>query len=221
MAVEHDDLLRLAVEAGLQGVVGRWLLAEACRAGRRLQWARPGLQLHVDVAAEQLSRGARFVQDVADIVRATGFPATSLVLEAEEHDLFDDSPAVVEVVAGLRAAGVQVAVAGFGTGASSLARLKHLPVSVLKLDPSVLVDGPDGVDRAITRSMLQLAEALGLRVVAEGIDTRDQHLVLRGLGCSSGQGRWLAEPMGEDELADVLAGDRWAGGPDLPTAPRQ
>jgi EAL domain-containing protein (putative c-di-GMP-specific phosphodiesterase class I) len=125
-------------------------------------------------------------------------PASALMLEVTERLMLDDAGdrrAVSQLVA-LRAMGVGVSIDDFGTGYSSLSYLRRLPVSELKLDRSFvnsLVQVAE--DRALTRAVVSIAEAMGLSLVAEGVETTEQAALLRQLGCEVGQGYWLSRPL--------------------------
>ncbi len=160
----------------------------------------------VNLAAAQLGHDD-FVPDVVDILRATGLPASRLVLEMTETVMFHDSHTTIARLTELRDLGVRVAIDDFGTGYSSLGYLRRFPVDILKIAKEFVVpdgSGPDGW--AFASAIVALGRTLGLRIVAEGIEEQGQLDVLRDLGCELGQGFLFARPMPGEEIARVFAG---------------
>ena len=198
-----QEFIPLAEATGLVVPMGRWVLAEACRAAVRLQ-ARlgvPGLFMSVNLSPVQLS-GSGLSTDVSDALANSGLAATELLLEVTETALADRT-AAARALGDLRSLGVQLAIDDFGTGYSSLGHLAKLPVDIVKMDGSFVHALHEG-DRAqaLAAGIIGLSHNLGLRVVAEGIEERDQLLRLRELGCELGQGNLLAPPAAE---ADIVA----------------
>jgi EAL domain-containing protein (putative c-di-GMP-specific phosphodiesterase class I) len=150
----------------------------------------------VNISARQFQRPDELVREVAQVLEETGLAPGSLVLEITESMIMEEAERNVDVLARLRGLGVQVAVDDFGTGYSSLAYLKRFPVDMLKVDKS-FVDGlgENLEDTAIVEAVIRLAHALGLRTVAEGIETTGQLDQLRALGCELGQGYYFSRPL--------------------------
>jgi len=209
--VSPAEFIPLAEDTGLIEAVGEWVLDAACRQARA--WRDLGLELEVGVNVSPLELAAPgFAHRVADRMRAHGLGAGSLVLEIIESALSEPAAVapVLERIAGL---GVRIAIDDFGSGFSSLTRLRHLTVHVLKLDRSFLAGVPE--DRrggAFIAAMLRLASELDLFVVAEGIETEEQLAHLRGAGASHGQGFHLARPMPAAELTALLQAGSGLGG---------
>jgi EAL domain-containing protein (putative c-di-GMP-specific phosphodiesterase class I) len=159
----------------------------------------------VNVSGRQLE-DPDFVAEVARALRASGATPTRLTLEITETALARDPEAARDVLVALKALGVRLAIDDFGTGYSSLGYLQHFPVDVLKIDKR-FVDGVagGGSDAALARTIIALAESLGLRTVAEGVERDPQHEALHGLGCELGQGYLFARPMQAVDLAAWLA----------------
>jgi diguanylate cyclase (GGDEF)-like protein/PAS domain S-box-containing protein len=188
--VSPVEVVAAAESMGMLFALDEWVLRKA---SEELAQARPGAipadaYLSVNVSAGNI--GAMPLDDlVVRTVEATGWPAHRLVLEVTESAIMADAESAVRLLTRLRELGVAIAVDDFGTGYSSLAYLKRLPVSVLKIDRSfvdqVTVD-PDSL--AIATSIVDLSRALGLRTVAEGIETPDQAAAMLRLGCTNGQG---------------------------------
>jgi diguanylate cyclase (GGDEF)-like protein len=145
----------------------------------------------------------RFADRVADRLREHGVPPHLLCLEITEQALVSDPTRVLTTLDALRALGVCLSLDDFGTGHASLTRLKRLPVDEVKIDRQFVVDlGTGGAaDRAIVRSVIELAHACGLRTIAEGVETEEQHRTLADLGCDAIQGWVIARAMPPDELA--------------------
>ena len=208
-----------AEESGLITQVGEKVLREACRAAAR--WAgapgTPPFHVAVNLSARQLTGGS-VVEVVRRALADAGAPPAGLVLEVTESVVMSDVDAATATLQELRELGIGIAVDDFGTGYSSLTYLKRFPVTALKIDRSFVHGlGSNGDDAAIVTSVLDLADALRLDCVAEGVETEQQRLVLQALGCSYGQG-FLWSP-----ALDLAAFERWvvratAGrGPALPS----
>jgi diguanylate cyclase (GGDEF)-like protein/excisionase family DNA binding protein len=197
-----DAFIPIAEETGLIVSLGRWVLREACR--RLAAWdAMPGVKvssLAVNVSARQL--GDRdFVDDVLGALEASGIAPRRLSLELTESMLVQEAPSRLEKLAALREAGVRIVLDDFGTGWSSLASLRRLPLDGLKLDRSFVAG--DGEPPIIT-AVATLAGSLGLSLVAEGVETVAQSRTLRELGCALAQGFAFARPVPAGELDAVL-----------------
>jgi diguanylate cyclase (GGDEF)-like protein len=207
--VGPDDFIPLAEESGAILALGRAVLFEACReaATWRSTTGSP-LTVTVNLAAAQLGHDG-FVADLVDILRATGLPASRLVLEMTETVMFHDSTTTIARLTDLRDLGVRVAIDDFGTGYSSLGYLRKFPVDILKIAREFVApsgSGPDGW--AFASAIVALGRTLGLRIVAEGIEEPTQLNVLRELGCELGQGFLFAQPRPGEEIACLFAGPR-------------
>ena len=190
------DFVPLAEERGLIDEVGRVVLRDACRdaAAWSSAMGADSFVLRVNLSADQLRHGD-LPDMVADTLHESGLAARSLCLELTESTLLDDPSGSARLFERLRRTGVGLAIDDFGTGYSSILQLKRLPLTALKIDRS-FVDGlaEPGIDRAIVRSTLQLAEALGVTTTAEGVETEGQKRALIDLGCTRAQGYLLARP---------------------------
>jgi len=210
-----DDWLAIAEQSDVMVAVDLQVLGLAAR--QVVRWGREvpgadGLGLAVNVSARSL-REPDIVQRVLAIVEREGLAPGQLVLEVAEQVLRDEAAA--PRLQQLRAAGVRVALDHFGTGWSSLAHLRRFPVDVLKLDRSFLTGLGDGVaPDPLAAAILQLAAALHLEVVAEGIETREEADVLLELGCRSAQGFLFAHPAPAAQLTHLIRDGR------LPVVPR-
>ncbi|ADB74487.1 putative bifunctional diguanylate cyclase/phosphodiesterase [Geodermatophilus obscurus] len=189
------EFIPLAEESGAIVEIGRWVLTEATR--QAAQWSRQAGR-PIDVAVN-LSPRQLLDDDVAAAVRAaldaSGLPAGQLTLEVTEGVLIDDVEAVVDTLRALRLLGVRIAIDDFGTGYSSLSYLRRLPADVVKIDRSFVQDlGTGGRSTTLVASIIELARSLHLEVVAEGVETEEQHAVLGRLACSHAQGYLFGRP---------------------------
>ncbi len=198
-----DRFVTLAEDAGIVAELGRWVLRTACRTLADLDL--DGLMMRVNVSAVQLGR-PELVSEVAAVLAETGIDPACLCLEVTETAVMADVERAQDVLAGLAALGVRLAVDDFGTGFSSLAYLKRLPVGELKIDKSFVDDVATDADaRAIVVSVLLLASSLELGVVAEGVEDDAQRDVLAELGCTRAQGHLFASAMDEHDLRCWIA----------------
>ena len=196
----------VAEETGSIVAIGEWVLREACR--QTAAWDRAGLPpltISVNLSAVQFAR-----QGLPAVIRETaaaaGLAPGRLELEVTESALMRNPAEAVRVLTELKQFGVLVSIDDFGTGYSSLAQLRQLPVDVLKIDRSFVQHiVEDAEDRAIAETVVSLARAIEVAVVAEGVETAEQDQALRSMGCDFVQGYHYARPMPAAALADLLA----------------
>lgn len=183
------DFVPLAEEMGVIHELGRWVLDQSL--SQLARWHRtldPDLHMSVNVSAAQLS-DERLVMHLDGLLTGLSIPAESIHLEVTESVLMDSVRGSSDTIDALSRLGVHLSIDDFGTGYSSLAYLKQLPVDVLKIDRSFVADiGVDDSDTAIVNAVLALADALGIRVIAEGVENSDQADLLRRRGCDAAQG---------------------------------
>jgi diguanylate cyclase (GGDEF)-like protein len=200
--VPPSDFIPVAEEIGLIGEIGLVVLDRACHDTARLS-RDVGRVLHVSVNVSPDQLTAALVGEVRDCLGKSGLAAEQLTLEITEETLADRSPPTQKVLHDLRAVGVTVSLDDFGTGYSSMSYLATLPVDGLKIDRSfVSVMGSSAESRTLSRLVVQLADSLHLRTVAEGVETVEQADLLRGMGCQFGQGYLWSRPV---PVADYLA----------------
>jgi diguanylate cyclase (GGDEF)-like protein len=188
----------LLEEGGAVLDLGRWVLTEAC--GQLARWQELGLDLYVGVTVSSHHlRDESFLPDLEQALNASGIRAGRLVLYIGEQLLHGDGKATAGQLEALHALGVQIAVEGFGAGGFSVTALRDLPIDVLAIDTSFVTGFGDG-SAALTRSLIQVAKALGMDTVAEGIASREDQERLLSDGCRFGQGPYFAPPMPADQI---------------------
>ncbi len=208
--VPPDQFIPVAEDTGLILPIGAWVLHEACLAAGRLREAgKPLSYISVNLSSRQF-RDPMLAQTVTDALAASGLEAHELQLEITESMVMDDPQASAKLLRGLKDLGVRIAMDDFGTGYSSLAYLKRFPLDVIKVDRSFVKDLPgDSDSAAITEAIVAMANSLKLRVVAEGVETKDQLEFLTSLGCHYVQGYYFSRPVIEREFLALPIQD-WA-----------
>lgn len=216
--IPPSEFIPAAEQSGAIVALGEWALLEAC--AQAAAWRRDGvadLVMAVNVSAAQFRR-ADMTQTVLAALERSGLPPARLELELTESVLLDDMDAVRRTMAALKERGVRFSIDDFGSGYSSLSYLKRLAVDKLKIDQSFVRDLPpgdaagekreDGAREdeacAIVKAIIQLGAALGLTVVAEGVETAVQRDLLRRFGCRQGQGYLFARPTAADDFIAAL-----------------
>jgi diguanylate cyclase (GGDEF)-like protein/PAS domain S-box-containing protein len=204
-----DKFIPIAEETGLIVPLGNWVLDQACR--QLAVWHKsghPGLRVAVNVSTLQFER-QDWMDTISESLRKTGVPPSCLELELTESVVMKNCERAASRLTELRALGVSSAIDDFGTGYSSLKYLQNLPIDTLKidqsfirnLDPSADVQSANG---AIVQAIVTLAQQLGLRVVAEGVETDEELEVLRRLGCDFVQGYLFSRPMSVEQCNQFL-----------------
>jgi diguanylate cyclase (GGDEF)-like protein/PAS domain S-box-containing protein len=203
--VSPDRFIPVAEETGLIRTLGEWALAEAC--STILGWTRagrPAVRVAVNVSPRQLNADG-FIDAVDGVLRATGFPAELLELEITESALMGGGGAAIEALDQLKTLGVTIAIDDFGTGYSSLSYLSRMPIDRLKVDRSFVHRmTTDRHDEAIVRTVISLGRGLGLGVVAEGVETKEQLAMLAEMGCDEAQGYLFAAPASSERVQAML-----------------
>ncbi|GHC90719.1 putative signaling protein [Pseudorhodoferax aquiterrae] len=211
--VEPDRFIALAERFGLINQLGAWVIEEACR--QMAAWAREGLHMRVaiNLSVHQL-RESDLVQRIAQALQRHAVPAAQLLCEITESVAMEDVQETQRVFDDLARIGVFLAIDDFGVGYCSLSYLRQLPAHQLKIDRSFVQDLEQSQDaRAVVDAVIRLAHALGLRVVAEGVETAGQSQILVQMGCDELQGYHFARPM----PAEALLG--WARSQEAAPAP--
>ncbi len=209
-ALSPDEFLPLAERAGLMGLIDEFVLNTAFATLR--QWGEDplmrDLRLAVNISAEQVNRKG-FAETLARVLASSGADPGRLTIELTEHVMLKDMDEVSGIMREFKALGIQFALDDFGTGYSSLSYLKRLPIDTLKIDRSFIYDlEHDSSDRAIVQTILNIARNLKVSVIAEGVETEVQSLMLRQLGCHAYQGYLFGVPMPLDGFVTWLAASR-------------
>ena len=200
--ISPSEFIPVMEETGVITLIGEWVLQEACHQICEWQEALPAgcpIKLNVNLSARQLTQD-NLVQQVAEVLTDTGLSEKSLRLEITETAIMHNSKAAAQVLKELKDLDVGICIDDFGIGYSSLSRLQQLPIDVLKIDRSFVQNiGARGENTEIVRTIVDLANSLGMDVVAEGVETIDQLEGLRALGCQYVQGFYFAKPMSAKE----------------------
>jgi diguanylate cyclase (GGDEF)-like protein/PAS domain S-box-containing protein len=208
--VAPNQFIPLAEETGLIVPIGRWVLRTAC--AQSAAWRREGaapLRVAVNLSARQFSDD-RLIDDIGEALEQAGLPGTALELEITESMVMQNPDRAVLTLTRLRELGIAVSIDDFGTGYSSLGYLKRFPIDNVKIDRSFIKDLPhDADDAAITRAVIAMAQSLRIRVIAEGVETREQMQFLRDLECDECQGYYLSRPLPSSEFAQFARS--WPG----------
>ena len=210
----HPDLgtlapmkfIPLAEETGLIVPIGRWVLETAC--AQNMAWQQQGLEpisMAVNLSPRQFL-DEHLLQDIDDVLNKTGMPAHLLQLEITESMVMRNVDRAVKLLDDIQSRGVRLAIDDFGTGYSSISLMKQFPIDTLKIDRSFvrdLAENPE--DRAIAMAIINMGKALGLTVVAEGVETNEQDAFLRSHSCDELQGYLFSRPVPADIIPSFLS----------------
>ena len=210
--ISPATFIPVAEETGFIIAIGDWVLEQAVR--QAVRWRDSGLVMPVSVNVSALQfQQADFIERVASVLREHGLDGMLLELELTESILVHDANEALARLSQLSQLGVRLAIDDFGTGYSSLAYLKRFPIDRLKIDRSFVKGVPaDDSDCAIVRAVVQLAQALGMKVIAEGVETELQRAFLLELGCDEFQGFLFAPALDAASFEDRVRGQRERGG---------
>ncbi|AMW06923.1 hypothetical protein GEMMAAP_15700 [Gemmatimonas phototrophica] len=205
----------IAEHTGAIVPLGRWILETVCSQIMewRTMWWRERLDptafpsVSVNISGRQL-REEHFVEEVEEILRRTGVPASAVTLEITESVIMHDTEQSLRTLSALKALGLRLAIDDFGTGYSSLSYLQRFPVDILKIDRA-FVEGvaTEGSDAALARTIVSLGTTLTLHTVAEGVELESQRVALQQMGCQLGQGYLFSPPMPASQVLPWLAPD--------------
>jgi len=204
--IPAETAVALAEHSPLILDLGAWVLQRCCQEWTAWQRHHRGraLDLAVNVSASQFMAPG-FGRLVAGVLSSTGMDPSRLVLEVTESIFLEDGSRATHVMAALKDLGVRLALDDFGTGYSSLSYLRRVPVDIIKIDQSFVTGlGPDPAGAAIVAAIAELAHALGLTVVAEGVETAQQRDAVVSIGCEAAQGFHYARPLTGDQLDKLL-----------------
>ena len=210
--VSPAEFVPLLERSGLIVPVGLWALRRACE--QLLEWQAAGSTIScvaVNASVVQLAR-SNFCEDALAVIAATGIEPRRITIEVTESVLMDNPERCIEQLQRLRQAGLRIAIDDFGAGYSSLGYLRRLPVQVMKIDRSLLIDAVSPTGRAILAAMVELAGELGLDCIAEGVETLEQYKLLLDVGCQRLQGYLFARPLPAADAAAAAQRLRGHGG---------
>ncbi|MBK1885094.1 EAL domain-containing protein [Marinobacter sp. DY40_1A1] len=197
--IAPDRFIPLAEKTGLIVPVGEWVLREACRQGA----AGPGLKMAVNLSARQFHQ-KNLVGVIKQILEETGMQPANLELEITESALLYDVESAIEIMTELAGLGLSISLDDFGTGYSSLSYLKRFPIDTLKIDKSFIAEvTTDPGSKVIVNTIIAMAHALELKVIAEGVETEEQLALLYERGCDQAQGYLFARPLPYDEAINA------------------
>lgn len=200
--VPPADFIPLAEELGLIIPIGEWVLRTACLQNK--EWQEEGIRISVNISASQFQRDG-FIDTVKKVIEETAMEPRWLELELTETVIMNNATMAIVKLKQLKELGIQISIDDFGTGFSSLSYLKHFPIDSLKIDRSFIKDIPKAPkDTAITKTILALGRRLGLKVVAEGVETEDQLVFLSSRRCNEVQGYLISRPLPADEAISLL-----------------
>jgi diguanylate cyclase (GGDEF)-like protein len=210
---EHPDFgmvspmqfIPLAEETGLIVPIGRWVVKQACL--QNMAWQRRGLRpvsMAVNLSPRQFA-DPHLLQDVDEALLASGMSPVLLQLEVTESMVMRNVPRAIRVLDAIQSRGIRIAIDDFGTGHSSMSLMKQFPIDTIKIDRSFVRDlAEDPEDQAIAQAIISMGKALGMTVVAEGVETAEQQAFLREHGCDEIQGFIFSRPVPARELAELL-----------------
>ncbi|TWB06313.1 bifunctional diguanylate cyclase/phosphodiesterase [Bradyrhizobium stylosanthis] len=204
-SVSPAQFIPLAEETGLIVPIGRWVLNEAC--AQAMTWQRRGLlplSMAVNLSPRQFA-DEHLLQDVDEALAASGMSPVLLQLEVTESMMMRNVGRALKVLDAIQSRGIRLAIDDFGTGYSSMSLMKHFPIDTIKIDRSFVRDLPqDSEDQAIAQAIISMGKALGMTVVAEGVENAEQEAFLRTHGCDEMQGFLIAKPLPAKQMAELL-----------------
>jgi diguanylate cyclase (GGDEF)-like protein len=211
------QFIPLAEETGLIVPIGRWVMREAC--AQNMAWQRRGLRpisMAVNLSPRQFV-DENLLQDIDEALAASGMSAVLLQLEVTESMVMRNVTRAIKVLDAIQDRGIRLAIDDFGTGYSSMSLMKQFPIDTIKVDRSFVRDLPrNSEDQAIAQAIISMGKALGMTVIAEGVETMEQESFLRDHGCDEMQGFLFSKPVLAQQLADLLRSS-----PRLPSPPLQ
>ncbi|MHB1677973.1 MAG: sensor domain-containing protein [Sulfuriferula sp.] len=204
--INPAEFIPLAEETGLIVAIGDWVFKQATNLTKRwVDTGKPDFQVSVNMSPVQFKDEATKIQVWLNYLQELGLSGKNLVIEITEGLLLDVAPAISNKLLAFRDAGIQISMDDFGTGYSALSYLKKFDIDYLKIDQSFVRDMTfDASDAALVEAIIVMAHKLGLKVVAEGVETEQQHKLLISYGCDYGQGYLYSHPLGVAEFEKLL-----------------
>jgi diguanylate cyclase (GGDEF)-like protein len=214
--VSPGQFIPLAEETGLIVPIGRWVLKEAC--AQNMAWQRRGLRpvtMAVNLSPRQFV-DPHLLHDVDEALLASGMPPALLQLEVTESMVMRNVSRAIKVLDAIQSRGIRLAIDDFGTGYSSMSLMKQFPIDTIKIDRSFIRDLPiDTEDQAIAQAIISMGKALGMTVIAEGVETVEQETFLRNHACDEMQGFLFSRPLPATQMADLLRAEPQFASPPL------
>jgi diguanylate cyclase (GGDEF)-like protein len=214
--VSPGQFIPLAEETGLIVPIGRWVLEEAC--AQNMAWQRRGLRpvtMAVNLSPRQFA-DPHLLHDVDEALLASGMSPVLLQLEVTESMVMRNVSRAIKVLDAIQARGIRLAIDDFGTGYSSMSLMKQFPIDTIKIDRSFVRDLPvDSEDQAIAQAIISMGKALGMTVIAEGVETVEQETFLRNHACDEMQGFLFSKPLPARQMADLLRAEPRLASPPL------
>jgi EAL domain-containing protein (putative c-di-GMP-specific phosphodiesterase class I) len=202
-SISPNDFIPVAEGTGVIHEIGSWMLFEACTQARKWCDAGSNIQMAVNISCAQIEKG--FAKTIRNILSRSGLAPELLNLEVTESSLMTNMDEAVATLVEIKSQGVRISIDDFGTGYSSLGYLKRLPVDDLKIDRSFIEDATsDRSNRSLVSAIIRLAHKLGLKVVAEGVETEDQLRFLKYLKCDEWQGYLASRPVPATDFGNLL-----------------
>jgi predicted signal transduction protein with EAL and GGDEF domain len=203
--VSPEKFIPVAEQCGYIVPIGKWVLGEACRQVQTWLGAGiPATPVAINISAVEL-RSKGFVQNVRGVLKDTGLDSRYLEIELTETALMQDPDSTISVLNALRDLGVRLTLDDFGTGYSSLSYLKRFPIDSIKIDKSFVRGVCTNADDAnIVSAVINMGRSFDLKVIAEGVETRDQFITLQAQQCAEGQGFYFRAPMAAEEFGAML-----------------
>jgi diguanylate cyclase (GGDEF)-like protein len=199
------QFIPLAEETGLIVPIGRWVLKEAC--AQNMAWQSQGLHavsMAVNISPRQFV-DENLLSDIDDALVRSGMPPALLQLEVTESMVMQNIQRATKLLDEVQSRGIRLAIDDFGTGYSSMSLMKQFPIDTIKIDRSFVRDLPDdSEDKAIAQAIISMGKALGMTVVAEGVENAEQETFLRNLACDEMQGFLFSKPVTPEEIASLL-----------------
>ena len=203
-----DHFVPFAEQTGLISAFTTWVLANALRQGHTWHKAGMNLDIAVNISARNLLDPNLGIE-IMELARSSRFPLHKLIVEVTESAIMSDPERARIVLEQLHASGIKISIDDFGTGQSSLAYIRNLPVHRIKVDKSFVIGFQEPRNAAIVRSVVELGHQLGLSVTAEGVESDSTLLALGALGCDTVQGYYLSRPAPADKFVSWLSGSSW------------
>jgi diguanylate cyclase (GGDEF)-like protein len=215
-SISPGQFIPLAEETGLIVPIGRWVLKEAC--AQNMAWQRRGLRpvtMAVNLSPRQFA-DPHLLHDVDEALLASGMSPVLLQLEVTESMVMRNVSRAIKVLDAIQSRGIRLAIDDFGTGYSSMSLMKQFPIDTIKIDRSFVRDLPnDSEDRAIAQAIISMGKALGMTIIAEGVETVEQETFLRNHACDEMQGFLFSKPLPPREMANLLGAERELVSPPL------